>query len=95
MNQVPVSSIVPERIAQLLARPARTRVRCDVAVNQSPRLMLDDYEHVQETKRARYGNEEVAGDDGLRMVLEERRPALVASGIPGRGSREVFPHRPR
>lgn len=95
VNQVLVSSVIPERVAQLLARPARTRVCGDIAVNQSPRLLLDDYEYVQQPKRTRHGNEEVAGHDRLRMVSEECRPALVASGTAGRGCREIFPHRPR
>jgi len=49
-------------------------------VRQTARAVLDDDEPVQHPKRRRDGDEEVAGEDGPCMTLQEGRPAQVAAG---------------
>src|SRR3979490_1729735 len=66
-------------LAQLLARPGRCRVRRHIAVNQPSTAMLDHHQYVQEPEGARHGHEEVARHDCPRIVLQERRPALLAT----------------
>jgi hypothetical protein len=61
-------------------------------VRQTARAVLDDDEHVQHPKRRRDGDEEVAGEDGPCMTLQEGRPALVAAGSPGRSLGQVLAH---
>jgi hypothetical protein len=48
-------------------------------VRQPARAMLNDDKHVQRPERDGDGYEEVAGEDGRRVVLQERGPALVAA----------------
>ena len=79
MKQITVADIKPEGLAQLLARLSRRRVRRHIAVNQPSTAMLDHHQYVQEPEGARHAHEEVARHDRLRMVLQERRPALVAT----------------
>ena len=49
--------------SQLLQRPGRSRMRGDLAMNQTSTAMLDDHEHVQLSKRRRDGEEEVTRND--------------------------------
>ena len=77
----------PDRLSQLLARPARARLGCHVAVNQATASMFDHYEHIQQSERAGHCNEKVAGDHDVRVVLPESRPALIASRTTRRLSR--------
>jgi hypothetical protein len=52
MDQVFVSVLIPHRLSQLLARPARARVGRHVAVNQPTASMFDHHEHIQQSERA-------------------------------------------
>src|SRR5271167_247154 len=45
---------IPDRLPQLLQRPSRIRMGCDVEMDQTTAAMLDHYEHIQlPTKRRR------------------------------------------
>jgi hypothetical protein len=82
MDKVLMSAFLPHDRAQLLQRPVRARVRCHIDVGQSTRAVLDDNKHVQHPKRRSDRNEEVTGENRLGMVLQERGPALIATGLP-------------
>src|SRR4249920_512811 len=92
MDQILVIASVANHLAELLQRPGRTRVCRHVYVRQAARAVLDDDEHVQHPKCRRDGDEEVAGEDGPRMTLQEGWPAQVAAGSPGRSLRQVLAH---
>jgi hypothetical protein len=62
---------VPNHLPELLQRPRSARARSDVHVGQASGAVLYDDEHVQHPERGRDGDEEVAGEDGGRMVLQE------------------------
>ena len=71
MKQITVVGVKSERLAQLLARPGRCRVRRHIAVNQpSSTALLDHHPYVQEPEGACHAHEEVARHDRLRMVLQ-------------------------
>ncbi|HUL63979.1 MAG TPA: hypothetical protein VLW55_05135 [Burkholderiaceae bacterium] len=81
-----------EHLPRLLQRPSRARVRGHVQVRQAARALLDDDEYVEHAERGHDSHEEVAGEYGRRMVLQERRPALVAAWLPARSFRHVLVH---
>ena len=71
VNQEFVLVFVPERLAQLLQGPGRTRMGCDVAMDQTAAAMLEHYEHVQQAKRCGDSDEEVAGNDSLGVQAQK------------------------
>jgi hypothetical protein len=81
VDQVFVPTLVANGLSQLLARPARARVRSHVVVDQAAGLMLDDNEYVEQAECARHRDEEVARHKRLRVVLQERGPSLIPSGL--------------
>src|ERR1700745_686612 len=66
-----------------------------IAVDQSWAPVLHYHQHIHQSERARYDDEEVARHDGLGVVLQERRPSLIPSRPPGRAFRKILPYRPR
>lgn len=50
----------------------RTRVRGYVHVRQTARAVLNDNEHVQHPERGSDGNEEIARENGRRVIFQER-----------------------
>jgi hypothetical protein len=48
---------------------------------------MDDHEHVKKPERGPHRHEEVASDDRLGVILEKRRPALIAR-LTGPGTSE-------
>jgi hypothetical protein len=82
MNQM-ATPILRGCLAQLLLRLLSRRIRSHIHMSQSPCPVLDDHKHVQHAEGRGHRDEEVAGDDGLGVVLQERRPASVASRMPG------------
>ena len=78
---------VPDHLPQLLQGPGRSRMRGDVAMDQAAAAVLDDHEYIQHAERRCDRDEEIAGDDSLRVQAQEGRPAKVAfwaaSGAPG------------
>jgi len=49
----------------------------DVHVEDAAGLNFQDHKYVDQFKRCGDGNEEVAGDDCLGMIPNERHPALL------------------
>src|SRR5271163_2412906 len=43
--------------------------------------MFHDHQHIEDSKRGARYYEEVAGDDGRRVVLEKGRPTLIATTV--------------
>lgn len=64
---------------QPLSGPDRGRVRCDAHVDQTPPAEGEDDEDVEHTKPGRYHREVVAGPSLVKMVPDERRPALAST----------------
>ncbi len=54
-----------------------------------------DHKDVEQTKRCRYRNEEIAGDDRLSVIAHKRRPPLIATWATRRPRGHVFPYRAR
>ena len=71
VNQEFVLVFVPERRAQLLQGPGRTRMGCDVAMDQAPAAVLDHHEHVQQPKRGGDGDQEIAGNDPVGVQAQK------------------------
>src|SRR5271168_2766507 len=56
--------------------------------------MFHDHQHVEDSKGGTRYDEEVAGDDGRRVILEKGRPTLITARVAGRCDREfwqIFP----
>ena len=70
-------------------------MRCHVHMPQTAAAVLDDDEHVQQPKRRRDGDKEVARKNALRVVLQEGRPALITPGPTWRSPGQVLADRPR
>jgi hypothetical protein len=81
VKQVFVSLFEPDGLAQLLQRPSGTWMGGDVAMDQTPAVVLDYHEHVQQPERGGDGNKEVAGNDSLSVKAQECRPALVDCNV--------------
>src|SRR5215831_6697075 len=62
---------------------------------EPPCTVLDDDEHVEHPERLCDGNEEIARQYRLGVILQEGRPALIATKLPGRPLRHVLSDRPR
>ena len=66
-----------------------------VEVNQSPRSMLHDYQHVEDSESGGHRDAEVARDDHPSVILKKSRPPLVAPRATGRRGwqlRHVLPN---
>src|SRR5271166_337815 len=46
--------------------------------------MFHDHQHVEDSKGGACYDEEVAGDDGRRVILEKGRPTLITARVAGR-----------
>src|SRR5450756_1493509 len=90
-----MARLQPNDFTQLLQRPCRSRVRSDVAMNQTSTAMLDDYEHVQLSKRCRDGEEKVTRNDPLGVQAQKARPAHIASRATCRSFWQILVHRSR
>ena len=71
VKQIPVVIGVRNYFSHLLQRPSRARVRGEVHVQQTSTAVLDDDEHVEQPKRRSDDHEEVARENGPRVVLQE------------------------
>ena len=67
VKQVFVSLPEPDGLAQLLQRPGRTRMGGDVAMDQTPAAVLDNYQHVEQPEGGGDDDQEVTGNDSLGM----------------------------
>jgi hypothetical protein len=77
MNHEPVRMVEQEELTELLDGPFRRWVLGNVEMQDPPRADLHGDEDVNNPKRRRDGNEEVAGYDALRMVPYKRAPSLA------------------
>ena len=66
-----------EGLPELLNCPLSRRMRGDVEMENSPRRDLHRNKDVQDPEGRRHRDEEITGDDGLRMILNKRTPALI------------------
>jgi hypothetical protein len=82
-------------VPQLLEHPVRSRVCSHVHVLQPPGAVLDDHEHVEHPEGDCHRHKEVAGQYGPGVVLQKRRPTLVAPWMTIWTLRHVLPDRSR
>ena len=83
VNQILVLVGVCDHLSGQLQRPVRRRMRGHVHVRQTARAVLDDDEHVQHPERNSDGYEEVARNDRLGVISQERRPAPISKELSG------------
>ncbi len=69
---------IGENFSKLLGGPIGGRMGGDVAMQDSPRVDLHRDKHIENLKRRRDRDEEIAGDDRLGVVFHECRPTLIA-----------------
>ena len=86
-DQVAGCGIIRECLTQLLNDPGAGWVLGHVAVQDSPPVMGDDEEAIENSECERWHGEKVHRSNGLTMVVQECRPSLCRFGISGR-----FPH---
>ena len=91
-----IGSIKRKTSPELLDGPFSRWVLGDVPVTDSPRRDVENDEDIQPLERSGYDHKEVARQDGVRMIVEERgprlrRPAAGWSVIPP----HIAPDRPR
>jgi hypothetical protein len=65
-----------KRFTQLLRDPWAGRVAGDIAVQNTPSIMRNYEEAVQDLEGERWHGEEVHCGDGFAMILQEDLPAL-------------------
>ena len=95
MDQISMSALLSDDRPQLLQCPVRARVCGHVYVRQAARAVLNDNKHVQHAKRCRYRDEEVARENRLGVVLQERGPALITTRLARRSFGHVLADRSR
>ena len=66
-----------QELTELLSGQIGSRMICHIAVKNPPRTDLDRDKDVQDLKRSGHRGEQVAGDDGTGMIVNERRPTLT------------------
>jgi hypothetical protein len=92
MDHESIGMVERQVFAELLSRPFRRRMIGHVYMQNPPRTNLHRYEDVDHPKSRGDGNEEIACNDGLRMVVNERRPTLVAARTATWIGAQVSPH---
>jgi hypothetical protein len=65
-----------DRFAQSLKSPLGHGMRSHAGMRGVARRMLDGHDHVEEAKLGSHHDAEIAGDDGLSMVVHKGRPVL-------------------
>lgn len=81
-------------MAELLPGPLGRGMECGVAMQDFPRPMFQDHEHIKDPERDCHGNEKIAGHDHPSVVLQEGAPPPVPARTGGRRLQHVFPDRP-
>ena len=79
VDDVAVGMIEHQKLPELLGGPLGGRVLSDVAVQDPARSNFHCDEDVQHAKARRDRNEEVTGDNGVRMIPNEGGPALAGA----------------
>lgn len=72
-----IGMIERRELTELLGGPLRRGMRGHIRVKNPPRTDLHCNEDVQDAERSGHGNEEVAGNNGIRMIPHKVGPALV------------------
>lgn len=72
--------IAGNRFSQLLQHPLGRRMLGNITMQNLPRGMVDDNEHIEDLERRRDYSEEVTCDDYFRMIPDEGGPTLI--GVP-------------
>ena len=63
-----ISVVVSERFAKLLQCPGSCGMRRDIQTQQPTRAVFNHHKNVEQAKRRRDRDEEVAGDDRASMI---------------------------
>jgi hypothetical protein len=80
MDEEAIRVVRWNRFTQLQQRPARGGMRCDTDVEETAGRVFHEHKDVEEMKRRRHRDTEVAGDDGLRMIPHKGPPVLGRQG---------------
>ena len=67
----------------------------DAYVRKPPSAVFNDHEDIQQSERGGDGNKEIARYNRQRVILQERRSALITTGQTRRSLRRVLAHCPR
>src|ERR1700746_1235484 len=76
MDQESVGMIARNRFAKLLQGPGRRWMRGDVAMYDAPCPDLHQEEHIESSKPSGHHDQEIAGDDGLGVIVDKCPPVL-------------------
>jgi hypothetical protein len=71
MQKKLVSAVAWKRFPELLQRPVGCRMRGHVKVSQVSGSNLESTEYIHDAEAGRYGDEEVASYNPVRMIAEE------------------------
>src|SRR2546427_3925645 len=77
MDHKSVTFIASNTFSKLLKRPLGSRMLSNVKVKDSPRVEFHDHKDINQLERCGDNDKEVAGDNGFRMIADERHPALA------------------
>ena len=72
MDQETVGMIAGDRFAKLLQGPGCRWMRGDVAMHDAPCPDLHQEEHIESSEPSGYHDQEIAGDDGLGVIADEK-----------------------
>ena len=75
----PVGMVRRYSFAQLLEGPGCTGMGRRVDVNHLATGMFHDHKYIQDSESGGGDDAEVAGDNGLGVILKEGRPTLIAA----------------
>ena len=84
-----------EKLPELLDGPFGCSVGSDIEVQYPARADLHSHEYANDLESGSNGNEEVAGNDGLGVIPNESRPALVDASAARPVRFEIFANRSR
>ena len=94
VDQESVGMIESEELSELLDRPFGGRMLGHILMQDSARTDFNRDKYVNDPEGGGDGNKEVAGDNGLRVIPNEGRPALVSCATGPVGC-EIFANRSR
>jgi hypothetical protein len=80
-DQKPGSRPKRKRLSQLLDDPLACGVTCNVEVQHTPPIMVDDEEAIEHAERKSRNREEIHRSNGFPMIVQKRKPALGWFGI--------------
>ena len=96
MDEEAIGAFQRQAVSELLDRPFRSGAVSEIPVHHPACADVEEDEDVQPSKGGRNHDEEVAGEHGAGMIVEERRPWLGRSAATtSRPWRHVASHRAR